>query len=301
MNPTQFSGWLEHQCQPSPDNSIQKPLIMGILNVTPDSFSDGGKFLSLDMACEQAYRLISQGADLIDIGGQSTRPGAQHVPLDVELSRVIPVIEQIRANSDICISIDTNKPEVMQAAVSAGANVINDIYALRTEGALEMAAKLAVPICLMHMQGEPHNMQHDPYYSDGVLTEVMRFFMERIVECEREGIKRNNIILDPGFGFGKQVQDNLLLVKNLDSFATFGMPLLLGVSRKSTIGMVLNKEVGERLIGSIATAVYAALKGVGIIRTHDVDETSQALHMITMISQADVYQLTQAKILDRGG
>ncbi|KTD04567.1 dihydropteroate synthase [Fluoribacter gormanii] len=301
MNPTQFSGWLERQCQPSPDNSFQKPLIMGILNVTPDSFSDGGKFLSMDMACKHAYRLVSQGADLIDIGGQSTRPGAQHVPLDEELERVIPVIEQIRANSDICISIDTNKPEVMAAAVSAGANVINDIYALRTEGALEMAAELAVPVCLMHMQGEPHNMQHHPYYSDGVLSEVTRFFMERIAECEREGIKRNNIILDPGFGFGKQVQDNLLLVKNLDSFASFGMPLLLGVSRKSTIGTVLAKEVGERLIGSIATAVYAALNGVGIIRTHDVDETSQALHMIAMISQADVNQLTQSKIRDRGG
>ncbi len=274
---------------------------MGILNVTPDSFSDGGKFLSIDKACEHANELISQGADLIDIGGQSTRPGAQDVSLEVELNRVIPIIEKIRATSDICISIDTNKPEVMEAAISAGANVINDIYALRTEGALEMAAKLAVPVCLMHMQGEPHTMQHAPYYPDGVLSEVTRFFMERITECQRGGIKRNNIILDPGFGFGKQVQDNLLLVKNLDSFASLGMPLLLGVSRKSTIGTVLAKEVGERLIGSIAAAVYAALKGVGIIRTHDVDETNQALHMITMISQADVYQLTQAKILDRGG
>ncbi len=295
MNSEQFSGWLERQCQPSSDNFPEKTLIMGILNVTPDSFSDGGKFLSVDRAWEHAFHLINQGADLIDIGGQSTRPGAQHVPLDVELSRVIPVIEQIRANSDICISIDTNKPEVMEAAVHAGADVINDIYALRTEGSLEMAAKLAVPVCLMHMQGEPRSMQHDPYYPDGVLTEVTRFFIERIAECERVGIKRNNIILDPGFGFGKQVQDNLLLVKNLDRFATFGMPLLLGVSRKSTIGAVLAKEVGERLIGSIAVAVYAALNGIGIIRTHDVDETNQALHMITMISQADIYQLTRAK------
>nr|WP_241030095.1 dihydropteroate synthase [Legionella anisa] len=260
---------------------------MGILNVTPDSFSDGGKFLSSDRAYEQAFYLISQGADLIDIGGQSTRPGAEHVPLDVELKRVIPVIEQIRRSSDICISIDTNKPEVMDAAVSAGANIINDVYALRTEGALEMAAKLAVPVCLMHMQGTPQNMQQNPYYPEGVLTEVKRFFIERITECERVGIQRNNIILDPGFGFGKQIQDNLLLVKNLDSFATFKIPLLLGVSRKSTIGAVLAKEVDERLIGSIAVAVYAALKGAGIIRTHDVDETNQALHMITMINQAD--------------
>ncbi|KTC81197.1 dihydropteroate synthase [Legionella cherrii] len=286
MNIKQFSGWLERQ--PFLKNSPEKPLIMGILNVTPDSFSDGGKFLSIGRACEHAFHLISQGADLIDIGGQSTRPGAQSVPIDAELNRVIPVIEQIRANSDVCISIDTNKPEVMEAAVAAGANVINDVYALRSQGALEMAAKLAVPVCLMHMQGEPHNMQHQPYYPHGVLTEVTQFFSERIAECERVGIKKTNIILDPGFGFGKQVQDNLLLVKNLDSFATFAMPLLLGVSRKSTIGAVLAKEVGERLIGSIAVAVYAALKGASIIRTHDVDETNQALHMITMIGKADV-------------
>ncbi|CAM2900473.1 Dihydropteroate synthase [Legionella steigerwaltii] len=290
MNSTQFSGWLERQ--PSLDNSPEKPLIMGVLNVTPDSFSDGGKFLSTGRACEHAFHLISQGADLIDIGGQSTRPGAQPVSVDIELNRVIPVIEQIRAHSDICISIDTNKPEVMEAAVSVGANVINDIYALRTKGALEMVAKLAVPVCLMHMQGEPHNMQQAPYYPNGVLTEVTRFFAERIRECERVGIKRRNIILDPGFGFGKQVEDNLLLVKNLDSFATFAMPLLLGVSRKSTIGAVLAKEVGERLIGSIAVAVYATLKGVGMLRTHDVDETNQALHMITMIGKADVSALS---------
>ncbi|MCW8408787.1 dihydropteroate synthase [Legionella sp. PATHC035] len=286
MNIKQFSGWLERQ--PILKNFPEKPLIMGILNVTPDSFSDGGKFLSLGRACEHAFHLISQGADLIDIGGQSTRPGAQPVPIDAELNRVIPVIEQIRANSDVCISIDTNKPEVMEAAVSAGANIINDVYALRSPGALEMAAKLAVPVCLMHMQGEPHNMQHQPYYPQGVLSEVTQFFSERIAECARVGIKNTNIILDPGFGFGKQVQDNLLLVKNLDSFATFAMPLLLGVSRKSTIGAVLAKEVGERLIGSIAVAVYAALKGASIIRTHDVDETNQALHMITMIGKAGV-------------
>ncbi|QMT58871.1 dihydropteroate synthase [Legionella sp. PC997] len=296
MNPTQFSGWLELQSQPSLGKSIQKPLIMGILNVTPDSFSDGGEFLSLDKACEHADYLVSKGADLIDIGGQSTRPGAHHVPLDVELNRVIPVIKQIRTNSDVCISIDTNKPEVMEAAINAGANLINDIYALRTKGTLEMAAQLAVPVCLMHMQGEPHNMQRNPYYADGVLNEVTRFFMERINACDKAGIKRSNLILDPGFGFGKQVQDNLLLVKNLDSFASLGRPLLLGVSRKSTIGTVLAKEVGERLIGSIAAAVYAALKGVGIIRTHDVDETNQALQMTTMISQADGDQLTRAKI-----
>ncbi|STY28043.1 Dihydropteroate synthase [Legionella wadsworthii] len=280
MNASQFTAWLESQ-----PNAHVKPLIMGILNVTPDSFSDGGQFLSSDKAIDHALQLISQGADLIDIGGQSSRPGAQEVSLELELNRVIPVIEKIRTYSDICISIDTSKPEVMNAAVGAGANIINDIYALRAPGALEMAAQLAVPVCLMHMQGAPQNMQHNPTYPEGVLHEITRFFGDRIAECERVGIKKSTIILDPGFGFGKQVQDNLLLVKNLDSFATFKRPLLLGVSRKSTIGAVLSKEVGERLIGSIAVAIYAMLKGVGMIRTHDVDETNQALRMINMIDQ----------------
>ncbi len=280
-------SWLQHQRQLTPDSPSDNPLIMGILNVTPDSFSDGGHFLSVDNACEHAFQLITQGVDIIDIGGQSTRPGAQQVSVDAELKRVIPVIEQIRFDSDICISIDTNKPEVMEAAVNAGANLINDVYALRTDGALSMAAKLAVPVCLMHMQGEPQNMQDDPHYADGVLNEIMHFFKERITECERQGINRQNIILDPGFGFGKRVHDNLLLVKKLDIFSSFGLPLLLGASRKSTIGAILGKKIGDRLIGSIAVAVYAALKGVGIIRTHDVDETKQALYMINMICRAD--------------
>ncbi len=279
-------SWLQRQLVP--DSLFENPLIMGILNVTPDSFSDGGQFLSVNHACEHAFQLIAQGVDIIDIGGQSTRPGAQQVSVDVELKRVIPIIEQLRFNSDICISIDTNKPEVMEAAVNAGANLINDVYALRTDGALAMAAKLAVPICLMHMQGEPQNMQNEPYYSEGVLTAILSFFKERIAECERQGIDRQNIILDPGFGFGKHIQDNLLLVKKLDIFASFGLPLLLGASRKSTIGAILGKEVNDRLIGSIAVAVYAALKGVGIIRTHDVDETKQALHMINMICRANI-------------
>ncbi|KTC92003.1 dihydropteroate synthase [Legionella cincinnatiensis] len=286
MNSKQFMSWLQRQLVP--DSLFENPLIMGILNVTPDSFSDGGQFLSVNHACEHAFQLIAQGVDIIDIGGQSTRPGAQQVSVDVELKRVIPIIEQLRFNSDICISIDTNKPEVMEAAVNAGANLINDVYALRTDGALAMAAKLAVPICLMHMQGEPQNMQNEPYYSEGVLTAILSFFKERIAECERQGIDRQNIILDPGFGFGKHIQDNLLLVKKLDIFASFGLPLLLGASRKSTIGAILGKEVNDRLIGSIAVAVYAALKGVGIIRTHDVDETKQALHMINMICRANI-------------
>lgn len=286
MNSKQFIDWLAHRSQFFPGSHPEKPLIMGILNVTPDSFSDGGKFLSLDRACEQAFHLITQGADLIDVGGQSTKPGAPSVPVEVELNRVMPVIKHIRTNSDICISIDTNKPEVMEAAVDAGVNVINDVYALRTEGALAMAEKLAVPVCLMHMQSEPQNMQQNPHYPEGVFSAVMQFFVERIATCERVGIDRRHLILDPGFGFGKQVQDNLSLVNKLDCFAELKIPLLLGVSRKSTIGAVLSKEVGERMIGSIALAVYAALKGVGIIRTHDVDETNQALQMIDRVCQA---------------
>lgn len=259
---------------------------MGILNVTPDSFSDGGHFLSVENACDQAYKLIAEGADLIDIGGESTKPGAKKVPAEIELTRVIPVIEQIRKYSDVCISIDTYKPEVMEAAVNAGAQVINDIYALRVEGSLICAAKLGVPVCLMHMQGNPQNMQFNPEYPNGVITEIRQFFAERIKACENAGIKKTNLILDPGFGFGKLVENNLQLMNGLENFHDFNAPLLLGVSRKSTIGALLSKDVGERLVGSIALAVYAAIKGVGIIRTHDVDETNQALQLIEAVCNA---------------
>lgn len=286
MNAEQFISWLARQSQRPFVCYSEKPLIMGILNVTPDSFTDGGKFLSVNKAGEQALHLISQGADLIDMGGESTQPGAKPVPVEVELNRVIPVIEYIRTYSDVCISIDTNKPEVMVAAVKAGANVINDIYALRAEGALEVAAKLGVPVCLMHMQGTPQTMQHDPYYPDGVYKAVQQFFIERIEACLHVGIEKHHLILDPGFGFGKRVQDNLYLINMLTRFTEFEVPLLLGVSRKSTIGAVLNQKVDGRLIGSVALAVYAALNGVGIIRAHDVDETSQALKMIDMVHQA---------------
>lgn len=287
MNSTQFISWLQNRSQLSLHNYPEKPLLMGIVNATPDSFSDGGKYLSTDKACEHALSLVLQGADLIDIGGESTKPGAVTVSIDEELKRVIPVIERIRANSDICISIDTNKPEVMEAAVAAGANLINDVYALRTKGALEMAAKLAVPVCLMHMQGVPANMQHNPHYPEGVVAEVMSFFVERINACVHAGINSKHLILDPGFGFGKLVKDNLYLINKLDSFSVLGKALLLGVSRKSTIGAVLGKEVNDRLIGGIALAIYAALKGVGIIRTHDIDETNQALQMINMVCRAE--------------
>jgi dihydropteroate synthase len=286
VNAEQFLSWLARRSQLSMGCYSQKPLIMGILNVTPNSFSDGGQFLSQNRACEHAFHLIGLGADLIDVGGESTKPGAEPVSVENELNRVIPVIEQIRAHSDICISIDTTKPEVMAAAVKAGANIINDINALRTEGALEMAAKLAVPVCLMHMQGEPRTMQQNPHYPDGVYETVRQFFIERINACVNAGIEKQHLILDFGFGFGKQTQDNLYLIKMLDHFVEFEMPFLLGVSRKSSIGAVLNKEVDDRLIGSITLAVYATLKGIGIIRTHDVDETHQALKMIDLVERA---------------
>ncbi|CEG58833.1 dihydropteroate synthase [Legionella fallonii] len=286
MNSDQFVDWLGRQNQSELHNTFEKPLIMGVLNVTSDSFFDGGKFLSVNRACEHAFHLIAQGADIIDIGGESTKPGVLPAPLDLELSRVIPVIEQIRAHSDICISIDTYKPETMAAAVYAGANIINDIYALRQEGALSVAAKAGVPVCLMHMQGQPHNMQENPQYANGVIEDLKQFFTERINACEQAGIDKKRLILDPGFGFGKLVGHNLQIIYNIEQLRDLQLPLLLGVSRKSTIGAVLDKKVSDRLIGSLSIAVYAALKGVGILRTHDVDETRQALDMIDAICQS---------------
>lgn len=258
---------------------------MGILNVTSDSFFDGGHYDTVEKAVEQALILVSQGADIIDIGGESTKPGALPVTLEEELSRVIPVIETIRKHSDVCISIDTYKASVMEAAVSAGANIINDIYALRKPDSLSMAAQLGVPVCLMHMQGEPHNMQQNPCYPEGVMTDLRQFFYGRFKACEQAGINKNLIIIDPGFGFGKTVRDNLELLKQIEQLNGFDSPLLLGVSRKSTIGAILGKEVGERLIGSISLSVYASFKGVRIIRAHDVGETYQALQMIEAIQR----------------
>lgn len=271
---------------PIGDLIFQKPLIMGVLNVTTDSFYDGGAYISLDKASDHAFELINQGVDIIDIGGESTRPGAQPVSLEVELERVIPIIEYIRKYSDICISIDSYKPQTMQTAVRAGASIINDVYALQKEGSVEMAAKLNVPVCLMHMQNRPDTMQDCPSYPEGLMNELSYFFMQRIEACKTAGIKMKNIILDPGFGFGKAVKDNLHIVYNLQKLQEFNLPLLLGVSRKSTIGVVLNKPVNERLAGSLAMAVFAALNGVGILRTHDVDETKQAIQVLDAIHQA---------------
>lgn len=281
MNATQFLKWLDNY-----NPAIwKKPLIMGIVNVTAESFSDGGAYLVLPKALEHAIALIDAGADIIDIGGESTRPGAVPISAELELARVIPLIEAIRAQSDVCISIDTSKPEVMQAAVAAGANLINDIFALQSSGTLAMAATLDVPICLMHMQGTPQTMQKNPHYPTGLIPEIMQFFAQRIDACMQAGIHKTRLLIDPGFGFGKSVAHNMQLMQQLTEFKEFALPLLLGVSRKSTIGAVLNKDVDQRLIGGIALAVYAALKGVGIIRTHDVDETNQALQIIDAVNK----------------
>lgn len=260
---------------------------MGVINMTPDSFSDGGQYFRLDQVKRHANRLINEGADILDIGGESSRPGAQSISVAEELDRVIPIIEYIRNETEHCISIDTSKPGVMEAAVTAGANIINDISALRHPDALSMAFKLQVPVCLMHMLGNPATMQDSPGYINDVTEEVNLFFAQQIDRCLKAGIVRENLILDPGFGFGKTVQHNLKLVKHLGKFKQHNLPVLLGASRKSTLGVVLDKPVNERLIGGVSISVIALLQGAGIIRTHDVKETKQALIMTQAVMEAD--------------
>ena len=260
-----------------------RPLVMGILNVTPDSFSDGGRYFDVDDALNQAEVMIAAGADLVDIGGESSRPGAELISLDEELMRVIPVIERLRACTDIALSIDTCKPLVMRAAIEAGASLINDIEALQAPGALAEVAQLQVPVCLMHMQGKPASMQIHPTYAEGIVSAIHAFFAARIEACLSAGVLHHNLILDPGFGFGKTCAQNLLLTQQLSVFQTYGLPLLYGASRKSTIGSVLNQPVTHRLAGGLGLAVFAALQGVSIIRTHDVGETQQALCMVDAV------------------
>jgi dihydropteroate synthase len=257
---------------------LSEPRVMGILNVTPDSFSDGGRFIRPDEAIEQALRMVEQGASIIDIGGESTRPGAQDVPVEEEINRVVPVIEALAPELPVPISVDSSKPEVMRAAVAAGAGMINDVYALRRDGAVEAAAELQVPICLMHMQGEPRTMQAEPHYDD-VVTEVAAFLREQVARCEATGIARNRILLDPGFGFGKTLEHNLTLLRRLNELVADGLPLLVGISRKSMIGAVLDLPVDERLYGSIAAATLAVWQGARVIRAHDVKATADAVKM----------------------
>ena len=264
-----------------------RPLVMGILNITPDSFSDGGRFMHVDDALRRAESMLSEGADILDIGAESTRPGA--IPIDVsqELDRLIPVIERVRALSDVLLSVDTYKPEVMQAAVGAGAGMINDVFALQKKGALEVAARLEVPVCLMHMQGAPETMQQTLSARENMVESIQAFFHERVKACMAAGIARARLLLDPGFGFGKTVEQNLWMTKQLSVFQTHALPLVLGVSRKSTLGAVLKQDVMHRMPGALGLSVFAAMQGVGVIRTHDVAATKQALDMLDAIEQGE--------------
>lgn len=263
---------------------FDRPHVMGILNVTPDSFSDGGKFNSLELAIERAEKMIAAGVSIIDIGGESTRPGAPEVTLEDELQRVVPVIKAIRAKHNVWISIDTSKAEVMRQAVNAGADLINDVRALQEPGALEVAAKAGVPICLMHMQGQPRTMQVSPCYQD-VLTDVKAFLQERVAACENVGIAREQIILDPGFGFGKTLEHNYHLLAHLEAFHQLGFPILAGMSRKSMIFKLLEKNPADCMVASVTCATVAAMKGAQIIRVHDVDETLEAMKIVQTIIQ----------------
>ncbi|WP_313552146.1 dihydropteroate synthase [Pseudomonas sp.] len=264
---------------------LSHPHVMGILNVTPDSFSDGGRFNTLDSALFHARALVSAGATLVDIGGESTRPGAPAVSEDEELSRVVPVVEAISKELDVIISVDTSSPQVMLESAKVGAGLINDVRALKRPGALEAAAATGLPVCLMHMQGEPGTMQQNPHYED-VVTDVIAFLSERVAACENEGIRRDQLILDPGFGFAKTLEHNLALFKRMPELFELALPLLVGVSRKSMIGAVLTKPVEERLYGSLALAALAVAKGASIIRVHDVEQTVDVIKMIAAVEQA---------------
>ena len=262
---------------------LDRPHVMGILNVTPDSFSDGGKFNSLDNALLQAERMIQAGVSIIDIGGESTRPGAPDVSLEEELSRVIPTIKAIRAKFDVWISIDTSKPEVMREAVEAGADLINDVRALQEPGALEAAADANVPVCLMHMKGQPRTMQSTPNYDD-VLKDVEDFLTERVEICEAVGISKEQLILDPGFGFGKTIEHNYHLLAHLEKFHSLGLPILAGMSRKSMIYKLLDKVPADCMVASVTCATIAAMKGAQIIRVHDVEDTLEAMKIIEVMN-----------------
>jgi dihydropteroate synthase len=264
---------------------LDTPRIMGVLNRTPDSFSDGGRFTGLDQALLQVEKMAKEGADILDVGGESTRPGAADVGLQEELDRVLPLIEAIRARFPTPVSIDTSKPEVMQAAVAVGAAMINDVYALRRSGALQAAAATGAALCLMHMQGEPRGMQKHPHYGD-VTQEVGEFLADRAQAAMEAGISRDRIVLDPGFGFGKNLEHNLTLLRRLPELAALGYPLMAGLSRKSLIGTLLGgKPVEERMQGSVAAAVIAVQNGANIVRVHDVAPTVEALRITSAMTR----------------
>ena len=270
---------------------LREPVVMGVLNVTPDSFSDGGQFTDPVAALAQARRMIGEGAAIIDVGGESTRPGANPAGFEDELARVIPVISAIRRESQVFISIDTSKPEVMRAAVDAGADIINDVRALRAPGALGAAAGSGAGVCLMHMKGEPRTMQDAPSYDD-VVTEVQGFLADRIDACVAAGIARDRIVADPGFGFGKRVVDNLELLKHLRRLQGLEVPLLAGLSRKSMLATLTGKPVEDRIAGGVALAAIAVLNGARIVRAHDVAATLDAVRVAAAVSQGEDFDVS---------
>lgn len=264
---------------------LERPLVMGVLNVTPDSFSDGGQFVRLDAAVARGVQMALEGAAIIDVGGESTRPGAQPVGLDEELRRVIPVIARLRSRTQAIISVDTSKPEVMHAAAAAGAAMINDVRALREPGALEAATTSGCAVCLMHMLGEPRTMQDAPSYGD-VVAEVRRFLGERVQACRGAGLPAERIVLDPGFGFGKTLVHNLELLRHLGELSVDGLPILAGLSRKSLVGTLTGRTADERIYGSVALAAVAALHGARILRVHDVGATVDALKVVAAVQSS---------------
>jgi len=252
---------------------------MGVINVTPDSFSDGGQFLELPAALARAQELVAEGAAMVDVGGESTRPGAEPVDESEELRRVIPVIERLAGSLAVPVSVDTCKPAVMRRAIAAGASLVNDVSALRAAGALAAVAESGAAVCLMHMQGEPRTMQDAPHYDD-VVFEVRAFLKARVAVCEQAGIPRSRLVVDPGFGFGKSLEHNLALLRGLPELASDGLPVLAGLSRKRMIGALTGRADGDRLAGSLAAAVIASMNGARIIRAHDVRETVDALRIV---------------------
>jgi dihydropteroate synthase len=265
--------------------AARRRLVCGILNVTPDSFSDGGRHDSLDRAVEHGCRLAAEGADLIDIGGESTRPGSRPPSLAEELDRVVPVVEALTREVGVPLSVDTSRPEVMRAAVATGASMVNDVRALQRPGALEAAAQLGVPMCLMHMQRSPETMQEDPRYQD-VVTEVRTFLARRIAACLDAGVRPEHLVVDPGFGFGKTLSHNVELLASLGRLSSLGLPIMVGLSRKSMLGQLTGRAVGNRLPGSLAAAVVAAQRGAAVLRVHDVAATRDVLAILDAVDTA---------------
>jgi len=268
-------------------NQLNTVQVMGILNVTPDSFSDGGKFSSFDRALKQVEQMIDNGVDIIDIGGESTRPGAVDVCAKDEVERVIPLLKAIKSRFNINVSIDTSKAEVMAEAITCGANMINDVRALQNKGCIDVIAQSDIAVCLMHMQGMPRTMQENPQYDD-IIDDILKFFKQRITCCEQNGINKTRLLLDPGFGFGKTLTDNYEVLAKLTQFNTLGLPILAGISRKSMIGNLLSREVDERLAGSLTAAIIAIQQGAKIIRVHDVQESVDAVNVLKAVAQHQI-------------